>query len=144
MIESESQLYQKLAEWTGAWIFYERIEPSNESGFPDVHFVVRKGYAKHDCEGTLELKYFKPRDKLDLSGSKVRGVQRAALMEYHQAGGTKRWFVAYHDGVVHIWPTHKAFLALQGREVHHHTFKVDDDIDILKFRRWFLEVLTVG
>jgi hypothetical protein len=144
VIESESHLYQKLSEWTGEWIYYERIEPANESGFPDIHFVVRTGFHGEDWEGTIELKHFKPKEKLDLSGPKVKGTQKAALIEYYQAGGKRRWYVVYRDEVIFVYPTWKAVQAVQGKEVSRPFYPITESFDPLHFRKWFLEVLTIA
>lgn len=113
--KSESDVYGLIRDLTGGLIYFERVEPANESGFPDTYFTFREGRGLPQREGTVELKFFKPRDKLDLRSTKFRGVQTTALMEYHHAGGNRRFVLAYHDGVVHVWDTKNAYLALQGK-----------------------------
>ena len=41
VIGSESDFFQRVKKRTYGSIEWERIEPSNESGFPDTHFVIR-------------------------------------------------------------------------------------------------------
>lgn len=142
-IVNESTFFQKVDEWTGEAIYFERIEPSNESGFPDTYFVVRTGFMLDHCEGTIEFKFFKPNEKLDLSSSKTKGTQKAALIDYYQAGGRRRWFIAMKGTTIYMWPTWKAVDAILGKEVQPHTYLINDLFLPEEFRKWMLEVLSV-
>lgn len=96
---NESGFYAGLSRATLGRIFYERIEPSNESGFPDIHFVLRD----QSGEGTIELKY------ADTQKPNLRalsqGTQKAAILEYSQAGGQRRFALCYCNGYVYLWDT---------------------------------------
>lgn len=121
--KNESDFYQLLRKLTGGLFYYERVEPANESGFPDVYFVPRdRGWGGLNREGTIELKYFKPREKLSLKSAKVRGNQKAALIDYHQAGGNRRYILAYQEGVIYFWTTSDAVKCMTGGDEISYSF----------------------
>lgn len=105
--ENESGFYARLLERTRGDFYYERVEPANESGFPDLYFVRRTPlYATGwtvPIEGTIELKYC----ETELPNLKVlcRGVQKAALLEYFEGGGRRRFALCYTHGEVFLWNT---------------------------------------
>lgn len=115
-IESESDFFQRVKKRTYGSVEWERIEPSNESGFPDTHFVVRSRLGKGP-EGTLEFKFKDGVGTPDLSGDLVRGTQKSALIEYYQAGGRRRFFLVYTGrGDVWFYTTEAAYNAILGKE----------------------------
>lgn len=126
-IKNESQFYQHLKKLTENHIFYERVEPANESGYPDVGFVFRPHLMGREAEGTIELKFFGPKETPNLNTAKTRGNQKAALIEYYQAGGRRRWVFAYHNEAIYIWDTHNAYLAITGRVHGQRCFHLNDD-----------------
>lgn len=93
-ISSESDFYQRVKKRTYGSIAFERVEPSNESGFPDAYFIIKRR-GSTGLEGTVEFKYKEGPGSPDLSGDLVRGTQKSALIEYHKAGGTRRFFLVY-------------------------------------------------
>jgi hypothetical protein len=143
-IRNESQFYQHLVNLTQSEFFYERVEPSNESGFPDAAFVDRRGEIS---EGTLELKYFKSGEKPELASAKMRGNQKAALIEYHRAGGNRRFVLAYHGPtkVVFAWSTEDAVRALTRKPHGVRVFALGangDEVEGPEFAKWLREVLA--
>lgn len=84
-------------------IFYERIEPADESGFPDIHFVLRNTGMSAPVEGTIELKYAET--ELPNLRALTRGTQKAALLEYSQAGGRRRFALCWCSGYAYLWNT---------------------------------------
>jgi len=112
--KNESDFYQNLKRRTEGEAFYERIEPSNESGFPDIHFVWRDNVPSSGiAEGTIELKYER-RKSLDLK-TLVNGNQKSALIEYYQAGGRRRYALCYHARLVYIWNTQDFYNTILGK-----------------------------
>lgn len=103
--KNESGLYQGLRRRTAAYVYYERIEPATESGFPDVHFVLRPNACRvgTQAEGTIELK-FDRKAKLNLKPL-MRGSQISALLDYFEAGGQRRFALCYHNGILYWWNT---------------------------------------
>lgn len=100
-IQSESDFYQRVKKRTYGSIMWERVEPSNESGFPDAHFVIKRRGAAGP-EGTVEFKYVGGNGSPSLASELVRGTQKSALIEYHAAGGTRRFFLVY-AGRGEVW-----------------------------------------
>lgn len=96
---NESDYWKLVRELTFGSIFWERVESSNESGFPDTHFCLRDGGG----EGTIELKYERKK-KLALH-TLLRGNQKASLLDYHEAGGRRRWALCYGAGYSHLYDT---------------------------------------
>lgn len=109
-IESESDFYQRVKKRTVGSVYWERIEPSNECGFPDTYFRIKsRGCA--NPEGTLELKYKATHGGTpSLSGDLLRGSQKSALIDYHSNGGNRRFFLVYSaDGDVWFFNTADAY-----------------------------------
>jgi hypothetical protein len=98
---SESDFYARLRERTIGDFFYERIEPSNESGFPDVYFVRRDSIVPY--EGTIELKFCET--QVPNLRALCRGTQKAALLEYFEGGGRRRFALCYAHGDAFLWDT---------------------------------------
>lgn len=97
--ENESQFYARLHGRILGRIYTERVEPANESGFPDVYFVMRDGSG----EGTIELKFARTAEP-NLK-SLMRGNQKASLLDYFEAGGRRRFALCYCNGMVYFWRT---------------------------------------
>lgn len=93
------------------------MEPSNESGFPDAHFIVRQR-GQGIAEGTVELKYKDTPGAPDLSGELTRGTQKSALIDYHQQGGRRRFFLVYVRGEVWLFNTADAVKSVVTGECH--------------------------
>lgn len=136
---SESGFYNVLKDYSCGWWYFERIEPANESGFPDIYFTAR--YDDRG-EGTIELKFFKPNEKVSLQGSKVRGTQKSALMDYYEASGKRRFFLAWKDGVVYAWDTANAVKAMMGKSHECRTFTFEGfQKGSAEFGKWLMEIL---
>ena len=75
-----------------------------------MYFVCRKS----GLEGTIELK-FDERRAPNLK-SLLRGNQMAALLEYSQAGGTRRFALCWCNGKVYLWNTEAFQRAILGYE----------------------------
>ena len=105
--QNESDFYARLRERTFADFYYERVEPANESGFPDIYFVRRQPLLaagwRVPIEGTIELKY--TTTKSPNLRSLCRGTQKAALLEYFEGGGRRRFALCYANGTVYLWDT---------------------------------------
>lgn len=101
--ESESEFFADLHKRTASRIFYERVEPADESGFPDIYFVIRNTGMCAPEEGTIELKY--ARTELPNLRALARGTQKAAVLEYHQAGGRRRFALCWCRGYAYLWNT---------------------------------------
>jgi hypothetical protein len=143
--KSESEFWGILRTLAESHFYFERVEPANESGFPDLHFCTRREvFPDEHLEGTIELKYFKPNERPNLATAKFRGNQKAALMDYEGAGGGRRFVLAYHNGQVFAWNTENAVLALKGRPHSLRAFLVDklDEETKNRFIRWLTEILT--
>lgn len=96
---SESDFFQELKERSLGRVWFERVEPRTESGFPDTYFVVREG---EHLEGTLELKWFSTR-KPNLS-TLMKPSQKAAFIDYDKAGGRRRYLLAAReDGLMYFY-----------------------------------------
>jgi hypothetical protein len=63
------------------------------------------------CEGTIELKFAET--ELPNLKALCRGTQKAALLDYHQAGGRRRFALCYSKGDVFLWDTNAYFNALR-------------------------------
>jgi hypothetical protein len=117
-IKSESDFFQRVKQRTLGVIGWERVEPSNESGFPDAHFVsVEKSpLGSVAWEGTVEFKHAKRRAAPDLSSDMLRGTQKSALIEYYQMGGRRRWVLCYapKEGTAWLYDTVTACQAIRG------------------------------
>ena len=105
--ENESGFYARLRERTTGDFYYERVEPANESGFPDIYFVRRDpqlaaGWTIH-VEGTIELKFTET--AVPNLKALCRGTQKAALLEYFEGGGRRRFALCYANGNVYLWNT---------------------------------------
>ncbi len=87
-IENESNFFQWLKTWTENWIYWERIEPANECGFPDTTFVTKHSHV----EGAIELKYC---DKPTPLSKLMRSSQIVSFVDYYNAGGRKRGLIKY-------------------------------------------------
>ena len=110
-INSESDFFQRVKKRTAGTIYWERVEPSNESGFPDTSFVIRSR-GQGVAEGTAEFKYKDTAGAPNLSGDLVRGTQKSALLEYHQQGGRRRFFLVYTKGEVWFFNTEDAVASI--------------------------------
>ena len=111
-INSESDFFGVLRSKTYGTIYMERIEPSNESGFPDVYFVSERKW-----EGTMELKHCKKAARPNLAGPMVRGTQKTALIEYYEAGGRRRWFACFvKPHYVWLYDSRRAMESILRRE----------------------------
>ena len=103
-ILSESDFFQRVKKRTAGTVYWERVEPSNESGFPDTHFVIRsRGVSV--AEGTVEFKYKEGSGAPNLAGDMMRGTQKSALIDYHAQGGNRRYVVVYNRGDVWVFNT---------------------------------------
>lgn len=146
-IKNESQFYQHLKKLVELFLYMERVEPADESGFPDVSFCWREPQGDTTPEGTIELKYFKPNEKINLASAKLRGNQKAAHLEYWKAGGKRRFLFAYHNGVVYAWNTENAALAIMSKSHGQRVFSLEDLDENSEeargeFVRWLREVLA--
>lgn len=79
-------------------------------------------------EGTVEFKFKNVKGEPRLDGSVMRGNQKAALIEYHEMGGGRRWVLTCNGaGVVRLYNTRKAVGAVKGsREDYTDKFTLDD------------------
>lgn len=148
-IKNESQFYQHLKMLVELYIHMERVEPANESGFPDVHFNWRDGPDQEYStpEGTIELKYFKPTEKPNLNSAKMRGNQKAAHLDYWKAGGKRRFVFAFHNGTLYVWNTESAARAILGQTHGQRVYGLGDldessEDSRNNFVRWLAEVLA--
>ena len=106
--KNESGLYTGLRTICIGSFYFERVEPANESGFPDIYYVMRD----RDNEGTIELKFAKTKEP-NLK-TLVRGNQKAALIDYSAGGGRRRFALCYCDGLVYLWSTKDYLASLRG------------------------------
>lgn len=112
-ISSESDFFQRVKKRTLGTIGWERVEPANESGFPDTYFVVKRR-GQPGAEGTLEFKYAEKVGAPDLPAL-MRGNQKAALLEYQKMGGARRFYLVYTGrGEVWLYTTDDAVKCLLG------------------------------
>jgi hypothetical protein len=134
--KTESEFYSCLRGLTFGDFFYERIEPANESGFPDIYFVARDATVKNQ-EGTIELKYagtVEPNLR-----SLARGSQKSALLDYYEAGGRRRFALCYTQGRVFFWDTPAFFRSLVGDgKGWTDSFRLDGP----EFRGWLKRMMT--
>jgi hypothetical protein len=132
--KNESDFYACVRKLTIANIYYERVEPANESGFPDVYFVART--KMYSFEGTIELKYTDT--GLPNLRSLARGTQKAALLDYYAAGGARRFALCYANGRVYIWDTTMFARSLlgEGRD-----WSSSIELKDPRFALWLLEAL---
>lgn len=112
-ITTESEFYQELKKRTEGHIFYERIEPKTEGGFPDVHFVLRN---LRGMEGTLELKVHKTKSPNLMT--LMRGSQKAGILDYYQGGGSRRFVASYdlRQEMIFLYSTAEAVASLLGKD----------------------------
>lgn len=109
--QNESDFYANLHKRTFGRVFWKRVEPADESGFPDTYFVVQNT-GMSAIEGIAELKYAET--ELPNMKALCRGNQKAALLEYSQAGG-QRWFaLCWCRGYVYLWCTKDFAASLRG------------------------------
>jgi hypothetical protein len=147
-LKNESALFQHLNTLVKSYLNMERVEPTNESGFPDVHFNWRKfGDKPQGPEGTIELKHFKKNEKVSLNSAKMRGNQKAAHLEYYQADGRRRFVMAWHNGNLHVWNTEQAYNAILQRPHGQRLFPLGsldetDHSERIQFVNWLREVLA--
>lgn len=134
--KNESEFFTCIRTLTGGDFYYERVEPSNECGFPDVYFVCRDK-SRRQPEGTIEIKYADT--KHPNMRSLMRGTQKAALLDYYEAGGARRFGLAYCGGEAYLWDT--SGLALAIRE---DGFGWNDYCSLAspEFRGWLKRMLT--
>lgn len=99
-ISSESNFFQWLKSWTSSWIYWERIEPSNECGFPDTTALLKSS----EKEGAIELKYT---DKTHVLANLMRSSQIVSFMDYFNAGGKRRGLIKFvkQDYEIHFYRT---------------------------------------
>lgn len=129
-IKSESNFFQWLKTWTESRIYWERIEPVNECGFPDTTFVMRELGKPSDeeglviYEGAIEFKYT---DKYQPLGKMLRSSQVVSFIDYFNAGGTKRYVFKYvrHTQSIHIYSTFKVARAILGKDVPSWTVELE-------------------
>jgi hypothetical protein len=144
-IKNESGLFQHLNTLLAMYIYMERVEPANESGFPDIHFNwIGTSWTP---EGTIELKFFKANEKINLNSAKMRGNQKAAHLDYFNSGGKRRFVFAYQKGQLYVWNTEGAALAIRGQPHGVRVYGLQDLDDTSaesrdKFVEWLKEVLA--
>ena len=115
-IESESDFYQRVRKRCLGVIGFERVEPSNESGFPDTYFVLKSPKCKRR-EGTVEFKFWHGKGAPDISGDITRGTQKTGLIEYAAMGGNRRFFLVYtKSGEVWLYNTADAVHSVVKKE----------------------------
>jgi hypothetical protein len=108
---NESQFYQLVRELTLGEIFWERVEPRDESGFPDTHFCFRDG---RRGEGTVEFKYSRTKSYPRLA-TLLKRSQPASLLEYFAGGGRRRFCLCYAMGYSYFWDTEAMYRAILGK-----------------------------
>ena len=142
--KNETEFVNFIRDLTNDCIFWERVEPANESGFPDSHFVIYTRGGDLKPEGTVEFKHFKPREKVDLRSAKTRGNQSTSLIEYFKYGGRRRFFMAYHNCTVYLWDTASAYSALLGKSSSPKTFLISEECEkaMIELRNWLRENLS--
>ncbi len=96
-------------------IGFERVEPANESGFPDTYFIIKSPRSRKR-EGTIEFKFWEDAGAPQLYGDVTRGNQKAALIEYARMGGDRRFFLVYARGEVWLYNTADALHSIVNRE----------------------------
>jgi hypothetical protein len=136
--ENESDFYGCLSRLTSGDFFYERLEPSDESGCPDIYFVARSELNVVNREGMIELKY--TGTLLPNLRSLARGTQKAALLEYHEAGGRRRFALCYAGGTVYLWNTVQFAKALRGDG---RGWTASCELKSPVFRAWLHRELTI-
>lgn len=136
--QNESQFYTRLRERTRGDFFFERIEPSNESGFPDIYFV-RRNSIQRPNEGTIELKIAKT--ELPNLRSLCRGTQKASLIDYFEAGGRRRFALCYAHGMVFLWDTLAYRRALLSESLL--TYTSQHPLEHTDFVKWLSKELEV-
>ena len=138
--ESESDFYRSIAARTFGRIFWERVEPADESGFPDTYFVIAEEQSDVvfiEEEGTVELKYSETLEP-NLRNL-ARGTQKAGLLNYHAAGGKRRFALCYCKGRVYLWNTQDYSIAIRGDGRNWTSSKMLDDPE---FTEWLVRELT--
>lgn len=133
--ENESQFYTRLNRKVGGEFYFERVEPSNECGFPDIYFVRRN--VERPCEGTIELKYTET--QLPDLRTLCRGTQKAALIDYFDAGGRRRFALCYCNGEVFFWNTAAFLRAIVSDSLMSYTSRVG--FESVDFRDWLTRML---
>lgn len=117
-IRTESDFFQWLKGQTEDRIFWERIEPKTEGGFPDTHFVI-KG---HFSEGTAELKVCST--KYPNLSSLLRPSQQVNFIDYDKAGGRNRFTLVFNktDLKVYGFSTEDVVLEILSSETEAYPF----------------------
>ena len=90
-IGSESDFFQEVRSLSTGRIYFERVEPKDESGFPDTYFVLKDFPG---VEGTIEFKF--SRSPTTQIGTMLRPTQRVRAFEYYEAGGTRYFGLLYN------------------------------------------------
>lgn len=108
--DNESSFFQRIKNDTQGSIYWERIEPKTEGGFPDTHFVLRN--PNHGiCEGTVEFKFCKT--KTPNLKTLMKPSQKASILEYFPAGGRRRFtLVCNVADTCFLYNTQRTFYAL--------------------------------
>jgi hypothetical protein len=69
----------------------------------------------------------------------MRGTQKAALLDYHEAGGTRRFALAYCQGETFVWDTSGLALAIRGDGFG---WNSSCKLESPEFRSWLKRMLT--
>lgn len=144
-IKSESDLFQWLKTWTEYWIYWERIEPANECGFPDTTYVMKNNPGQKrrpSIEGAIEFKYTEKYSKLY---PLMRRSQIVSFVDYEKAGGTKRFVFKYikYTQTLEIYTTNRVVVSIGGSDKPYRKIEFEgrtgEDIakDILEFMELF-------
>ena len=144
--KDESSFFQLLKRETLGSIFWERLELKTDSGFPDSHFVLRpRPDNPFPCEGTIEFKFQRGDAKLPDLRRLMRGEQKANFLEYHAAGGMRRWLLCCNkQGTVHLYNTRVVCDILRSRREGDVPFSSADFFDdICPVRVWLPKLLEM-
>lgn len=138
-IKSESNFFQWLKKWSEHFIYWERIEPANECGFPDTTFVFSKPKADK-IEGAIELKYTAENQHLN---KLLRPSQVVSFIDYFKAGGDKRYVFKYVRDTqsIHMYSTFKVAKAILGKDTPSWTIELEGRVaaDIIAEMRSWME-----
>jgi len=134
---NESSFYIRCRDETLSSLYWERVEPVTESGFPDAVVTDRKS----GMDTQVELKFCKTRTP-NLN-TLMKPTQKASIIDYQRGGGRKRVvLVCSNKGVVFFYSTKAVVDYLTknteyATEVNH----IEDSENSLLFRLWLPRIL---
>lgn len=98
-IKKESDFFQWLKNYTANKIYWERVEPKTEGGFPDSYWVMASRMFS-SIEGTAEFKFVaKPANPKKI----MESSQKVNFIDYYAAGGKRRFLLVFVASTLEIW-----------------------------------------